>query len=176
LVHFDVFEVDLRSSELHKAGVRVALSGQPLAFLTALLERPGELVTRDELRQRLWPDGTFVDFEHGLNAVVKRLRDTLGDSADTPRFIETVPRRGYRFIAPVDEIGPAATVHDEPLAPDAASVSAPETTAERRARWFRRRIGVVAAVVAPWPSSPPGCCDSLFTTQRRQCAWSTSRP
>ena len=70
---------------------------------TLLLERPGDLVTRDELRQRLWPDGTFVDFDHGLNAVINRLRDTLGDSADTPRFVETVPRRGYRFIAPVDK-------------------------------------------------------------------------
>ena len=67
-----------------------------------LLERPGDLVTRDELRQRLWPNGTFVDFEHGLNAVINRLRETLGDSADSPRFIQTVPRRGYRFIAPVD--------------------------------------------------------------------------
>ena len=66
-----------------------------------LLEQPGELVTRDELRKRLWPDDTFVDFEHGLNAAVKRLRDTLGDSAESPRFVETVPRRGYRFIAPM---------------------------------------------------------------------------
>ena len=70
-------------------------------MLTALLERPGDLVTRDELRQRLWPSDTFVDFEHGLNAVVKRLRDVLSDSAEAPRFIETVPRRGYRFVSPV---------------------------------------------------------------------------
>jgi Tol biopolymer transport system component/DNA-binding winged helix-turn-helix (wHTH) protein len=101
-VRFGVFELDLRSGDLRKAGARLNLPDQPLQFLTALLERPGELVTRDELRQRLWAEETFVDFEHGLNAAVKRLRDTLGDSADTPRFIETVPRRGYRFIAPVD--------------------------------------------------------------------------
>ena len=100
-IRFSVFELDLRSGDLRKAGARLNLPDQPLQFLTALLERPGELVTRDELRQRLWADDTFVDFEHGLNAAVKRLRDTLGDSADTPRFIETLPRRGYRFIAPV---------------------------------------------------------------------------
>jgi Tol biopolymer transport system component/DNA-binding winged helix-turn-helix (wHTH) protein len=102
LVRFGIFELDLRSGDLRKAGARLNLPDQPLQLLVALLERPGELVTRDELRQRLWAEDTFVDFEHGLNAAVKRLRDTLGDSADSPRFIETVPRRGYRFIAPVD--------------------------------------------------------------------------
>ncbi len=102
LVRFGVFELDRRSGELRKAGVRVSLQEQALQVLTLLLERPGELVSRDELRQRLWPVGTNVDFDHGLNAVVNRLRDTLGDSAETPRFVETVPRRGYRFIAPVD--------------------------------------------------------------------------
>ena len=88
-----------------QVGRRLNLPDQPLQILTALLERPGELVTRDELRQRLWAEDTFVDFEHGLNAAVKRLRDVLGDSADTPRFIETVPKRGYRFVAPVDRDG-----------------------------------------------------------------------
>jgi Tol biopolymer transport system component/DNA-binding winged helix-turn-helix (wHTH) protein len=101
LVRFGTFELDLRSGELRKAGARLNLPDQPLQFLMALLERPGEVVTRDALRQRLWAEDTFVDFEHGLNAAVKRLRDTLGDSADSPRFVETVPRRGYRFIAPV---------------------------------------------------------------------------
>jgi Tol biopolymer transport system component/DNA-binding winged helix-turn-helix (wHTH) protein len=105
LVRFGVFELDRRSGDLRKAGIRVSLQEQALQVLTLLLERPGDLVTRDELRQRLWPDGTHVDFDHGLNAVSNRLRDTLGDSADTPRFVATVPRRGYRFIAPVD-IGP----------------------------------------------------------------------
>ena len=100
LVRFGVFEIDLRSGELRKSGARLSLQQQPLQLLSVLLEQPGELVTREELRKRLWPDDTFVDFDHGLNAAVKRLRDTLGDSADSPRFIETVPRRGYRFIAP----------------------------------------------------------------------------
>src|ERR687898_34411 len=102
VVRFGVFELDVHSGDLRKRGVRVNLPDQPLQVLTALLERPGELVTRDELRQRLWPIDTFVDFEHGLNAAVQRLRDTLGDSAGTPRFVETVPRRGYRFVAPVE--------------------------------------------------------------------------
>ena len=92
----------MRSGELRKSGARVTLQQQPLQLLSVLLERPGELVTREELRKRLWPDDTFVDFEHGVNAAVKRLRDTLGDSAESPRFVETVPRRGYRFIAPVN--------------------------------------------------------------------------
>ena len=110
LVRFGVFELDLRSGELRKSGARLNLQQQPLQLLSVLLEQPGELVTREELRKRLWPDDTFVDFEHGLNAAVKRLRDTLGDSADSPRFVETVPRRGYRFIAPaIVPDGPATT-------------------------------------------------------------------
>jgi TolB-like protein/DNA-binding winged helix-turn-helix (wHTH) protein len=101
-LRFGVFELDLRTGELRKAGVRVSLQDQPLQVLSMLTERPGELVTREDLKNRLWPGDTFVDFEQGLNAAVKRLRYVLGDSADTPRFIETLPRRGYRFIAPVD--------------------------------------------------------------------------
>src|SRR3989442_8968302 len=102
ILRFGSFELDLRSGELRRNGSRVSLQDQPLQILSVLLERPGELVAREELRQRLWPADTFVDFEHGLNAAVKRLRDALGDSADTPRFVETVPRRGYRFVAPVE--------------------------------------------------------------------------
>ena len=102
LVRFGVFELDLRLGELRKGGVRLRLQHQAFLVLAALLERPSDLVTRDELRSRLWPADTFVDFDHGLNAVVRRLRETLGDSAVTPRFIETLPRRGYRFVAPVD--------------------------------------------------------------------------
>ncbi len=101
-VRFGLFQLDLRSGELRKAGLRIGLQEQSLQALTLLLERPGDLVTREQLRQRLWPGGTFVDFDHGVNAVIHRLRDALGDSAETPRFIETIPRRGYRFIAPVD--------------------------------------------------------------------------
>ena len=100
-VRFGAFQLDLRTGELRKAGARINLPQQPFQLLKALLDRPGDLVTREELRQRLWPGETFVDFEHGLNAAVRRLRDALGDSAEVPRFVETLPRRGYRFIAPV---------------------------------------------------------------------------
>ena len=105
IVRFGVFELDLRSEDLRRRGVRVPLQHQPFRMLVRLLERPGELVTREALRQELWPADTFVDFEQGLNAVVRRLRDALGDSAETPRFIETLPKRGYRFLAPVHSDG-----------------------------------------------------------------------
>jgi Tol biopolymer transport system component/DNA-binding winged helix-turn-helix (wHTH) protein len=114
LIRFGVFELDLRSGELRKSGVRLNLQQQPLQLLSVLLEQPGEIVTRDTLRTRLWPADTFVDFEHGLNAAIKRLRDTLGDAADLPRFIETIPRRGYRFIAPVAKPDAIAVV-EEPV-------------------------------------------------------------
>ena len=100
-LRFGSFELDVRSRELRNGSVRVRLQEQPLEILRLMLERPGDVVTRDELRQRLWPEGTFVDFEHSLNAAIKRLRAALGDDADKPMFIETVPRRGYRFIGSV---------------------------------------------------------------------------
>jgi TolB-like protein/DNA-binding winged helix-turn-helix (wHTH) protein/Flp pilus assembly protein TadD len=98
---FDAFEVDMRSGEVRKHGIRLKLHGQPFQVLSLLLEHPGDLVTREELRQKLWPGETFVDFDTGLNSVVKKLRDALCDSAEEPRYIETLPRRGYRFIAQV---------------------------------------------------------------------------
>jgi DNA-binding winged helix-turn-helix (wHTH) protein/Tol biopolymer transport system component len=102
LVKFGVYEVDSRVGELRRNGLKVKLQEQPFQLLTLLLERPGELVSRDELQKRLWPSDTFVDFDHGLNAAVKRLRDALGDSAENPRFVETLARRGYRFLAPIN--------------------------------------------------------------------------
>src|SRR4029077_10019882 len=102
VIRFGVFEVDLRAGELRKQGAKVKLQEQPFQVLQALLEKPGEIVTREELRKRIWPSDTFVDFDGGVNNAIKRLREALGDRADTPRFIETLPRRGYRFIAPVD--------------------------------------------------------------------------
>lgn len=101
LINFGAYEFNLYTKELCKQGVRVRLEGQPLAILEILLDRQGELVPREELQKKLWPADTFVDFEHSLNAAVKRLRSALNDSADQPRFIETLPRRGYRFVAPV---------------------------------------------------------------------------
>src|ERR1700693_5518953 len=108
MVRCGVFEIDLKAFELRKHGLRLKLAEQPFQILAILLEQPGEVITRDELRERLWPGDTFVDFDHGLNNAVMRLREALGDSPDKPRFIETLPRRGYRFIAPVEEI-PAAS-------------------------------------------------------------------
>lgn len=110
LIHFGVFQVNLHTGELRKNGSKIKLEGQPFQILALLLERPGDLVTREELEQKLWAPGTFVDFEHSINAAVKRLREVLGDSADSPHFIETLPRRGYRFIFPVDGTPIAAEV------------------------------------------------------------------
>lgn len=101
-VHFGTFEVDLRAGELRRNGSKVKLQEQPFQILTMLLERPGEVVTREELQKRLWPSDIFVDFDHSLNAAIRRLRDALGDSAENPRFVQTVARRGYRFLAPVN--------------------------------------------------------------------------
>src|SRR3954452_8537316 len=109
-VRFGVFEVDLRAGELRKHGMKLRLPEQPFQVLAMLLERPGEIVTREELRNRLWTAETFVDFDHGVNKAVNRIRDALGDSATNPRFVETAARRGYRFIADVAVVEGAPTV------------------------------------------------------------------
>jgi DNA-binding winged helix-turn-helix (wHTH) protein/Tol biopolymer transport system component len=132
LVSFGPFEVDLQAGELRRNGSKVRLQEQPFQILTMLLERPGEIVRREELRNRLWPADTFVDFDHGLNAAVKRLRDTLGDSAENPRFVETLARRGYRFVAPVGRPNRTPSI-----------VKEPEAAAARP----RRHWQIVAAVV-----------------------------
>jgi DNA-binding winged helix-turn-helix (wHTH) protein len=102
IVRFGTFEADLASGELRKNGVRIRLQDQPFQVLVALLERAGEMVSRDDLRQRLWPSDTFVDFDHSLNTAVNKLREALGDAASNPRFVQTVARRGYRFLAPIE--------------------------------------------------------------------------
>lgn len=102
LFRFGLFEADRRTGELRKQGRRLPLQGQPFEILLMLVERPGELVPRNQIRERLWPDGTFVDFDHSLNTAINKIREVLGDSATSPRFIETLARRGYRFIAPVE--------------------------------------------------------------------------
>ncbi len=101
-IRFGIFEVDINAREVRKRGVRVKLQQQPFEVLLLLLESAGEVVTRDTLQKKLWPSDTFVDFDRGLNKAINRIRETLGDLASTPRFIETLPRRGYRFIAPID--------------------------------------------------------------------------
>jgi eukaryotic-like serine/threonine-protein kinase len=139
---FGAFEVDLRSGEVHKYGIRLKLQDQPFQVLALLLEHPGEVVTREELRQELWPGDTFVDFDTGLNSAVKKLRDVLGDSADEPRYIETLPRRGYRFIAHVDNgARPAPAVVELRIAPVPPTQSTPNL-------WNKRRIIIAAGVAA----------------------------
>jgi cholera toxin transcriptional activator len=101
---FGTFEADAATGELRRKGIRIRLNAQPFQLLVMLLDRPGELVTREEIASTLWPDGTFVDFEHGVNSAMNRIREALGDSASNPRFIETLARRGYRFIAPVESM------------------------------------------------------------------------
>lgn len=157
-IRFGVFEVDLRSSELLKQGRKVKLQEQPFRILALLLEQRGHVVTREELRKRLWSDDTFVDFDHSLNTAVMRLRESLGDSSDNPRFIETLPRHGYRFIAPVEEIaiGPEESVGlmalgGAPFADEPVSWS-PSARLPRAGRVDRvlgwRRALPVAAVLA----------------------------
>lgn len=120
---FGPFEADVKAAELYRGGARLRLQMQPFQVLIALLERPREVVTREELRQRLWPEDTFVDFDHGLNTAMAKLRDVLGDSAGNPRYIETIAKRGYRFLGDVEGVGPAESI---PLAaPAATGVAAP---------------------------------------------------
>src|SRR5258707_5458653 len=121
IIRFGSFEVDKRTGELRKKGSLVKLQQQPLQILLALLQRRGDIVTREELRRQLWPEDTFVDFDHGLNAAVKRLRDALGESADSPVFIETLARRGYRFTVPIES-------------PPGTNIIAPETADKSPAR------------------------------------------
>ncbi len=138
-IRFGAFELDVRSGELRKNGIRLPLQGRPIQILSVLLENPGQLVTRDELRQRLWPADTFVDFDHALHNCVARLREVLGDSAEVPRFIETLPRRGYRYV------GPAVAGEAIPLAAAPPPVVAPQTPPRRR--WFLLTTFVIAVAL-----------------------------
>src|SRR5580658_6006420 len=104
LYRFGVYEADAATGELRRQGVRVKLNAQPFQVLLLLLDRPGDLLTREQISGELWPGDTFVDYEHGLNSAVNRIREALGDTASNPRFIETLARRGYRFVAPVERI------------------------------------------------------------------------
>jgi TolB-like protein/DNA-binding winged helix-turn-helix (wHTH) protein/Flp pilus assembly protein TadD len=139
-LRFGIFEADLRTGELKKRGTRIRLQEQPFQVLAVLLARPGELVTRDELRGRLWAADTFVDFDHGLNKAINKIREALGDSAESPRFVETVPRRGYRFIADV------AVVDLESASPE---TSAPSTTRDPLAADDREPLEVAEPTAAP---------------------------
>src|ERR1700674_4549583 len=141
-LRFGVFELDLRAGELRKHGLRVRLQEQPLRVLGMLLEHSGEVVTREELQKHLLPADTFVDFDHGLNKAINKIREALGDSAESPRFLETVARRGYRFLAEV-KAADAAPVHS----PDLATQALPPTETRHRSE--------VAGKLAMFKHLPP---------------------
>src|ERR1035441_1558821 len=122
---FGAYEADAASGELRRQGLRVKLNSQPFQVLLLLLERPGEVLTREEISRELWPDGTFVDYEHGVNSAVNRIREALGDKAGHARFVETLARRGYRFVAPVERIPPG----ENPTSSASPSPAATEQTA-----------------------------------------------
>jgi len=146
---FGPYAVDLRSGELRKYGIRVKMGEQPFQILLMLIERPGEMVTREELRAKLWADDTFVDFDHGLNSAVQRLRDCLSDTAEKPLWIETIPRRGYRFIAPVESQASAAPGPNAVPAETASSGAVPaETRVGSRVYGRRAKVFATASVVA----------------------------
>jgi Tol biopolymer transport system component/DNA-binding winged helix-turn-helix (wHTH) protein len=137
-IRFATFEVDLQAQELRKAGLRLKLTGQPFQVLAALLENPGKVVTREELQERIWPD-SFVDFDHNLNTAINKIREALGDSAESPRYVETLPRRGYRFIAPVEALR-------EPPAPSPTPQAALDSPPKSKTRVLVS-LGIVAALL-----------------------------
>jgi TolB-like protein/DNA-binding winged helix-turn-helix (wHTH) protein/Flp pilus assembly protein TadD len=151
-LRFGIFEVDLRAGELRKQGAKLRLQEQPFRVLAMLLERPGEIVTRDELRSRLWTADTFVDFDHGVNKAINRIRDVIGDSATSPRFIETVARRGYRFIGDVTTLEPAVIALPQPdvisrPSPDREQSATPAHEQHRRS-WWRWSVAGLVIVLA----------------------------
>jgi DNA-binding winged helix-turn-helix (wHTH) protein len=135
---FGVFAVDVEAGELLKHGTRLRLQDRPFQLLVALLNRPGEVVTREELRERLWPDGTFVDFDHNLSSAVNKLRTALDDSAQHPRYIETVGRRGYRFLYPISVTAPAS----------ASVIPVSQTPRSRRLLPVLLSLGLLGSAVA----------------------------
>ena len=157
VISFGPFQADLLTQELKKQGVRLRLPGQSFHVLKMLLDRPGELVSREELHKALWPSDTFVDFEHGVNAAVNRLREALGDSADCPRIIETLPRRGYRFIGTINsppaesEIVPKVSREFEHSASESPATRQTKVSTSNRTRWMKIStsilVGVVCAIV-----------------------------
>ena len=125
VARFGIFELDLSAGELRKSGVKLRLQGQPFQVLALLLEHAGEVVTREELQQKLWPSDTFVDFDHSLNTAINKVREALGDSASSPRYVETLARRGYRFIAPVQSDGHSGDLRDATITETKPSQLAP---------------------------------------------------
>lgn len=162
LYRFGIFEADVSLGELRRQGVRVKLNAQPFQVLCLLLDRPGELLTREEISRELWPDGTFVDFDHGVNSAVNRIREALGDTASNPRFVETLAKRGYRLIAPVERI-PAREESSAPapvLVPADGTASAIQTS-EAPDPGTRIRGGILASP-HELPHTPYPVVQALF--------------
>jgi cholera toxin transcriptional activator len=145
IARFGLFELDLSAGELRKSGVKLRLQGQPFQVLALLLERAGEVVTREELQQKLWPSDTFVDFDHSLNTAINKVREALGDSASSPRYVETLARRGYRFISPV-ETPPLPTVQ--------SSLQTPHSVDLHRDAFMSSAVAN-RAELASAPANPP---------------------
>jgi DNA-binding winged helix-turn-helix (wHTH) protein len=158
---FGVFELDSNTGELRRKGVRVKLHAQPFQVLLLLVQRPGEMLTREEICRELWPDGTFVDYEHGVNSALNRLRQALGDSASNPRFIETLARRGYRFLAPVERIGnqPSAASNPAELNPTSPAAEQNSSPASDERTSF---LDSVLATPEDLPKTSPVIVKSLF--------------
>ena len=148
-IAFGDYEADLRSGELLRNGKRVRLQEQPFQLLVMLLERPGELVTRDEICQKLWSGDTFVDFDRSLGTAVNKIREVLNDSATEPRFVETLPRRGYRFIAPVGPVVESPAADREPSPPKENKVG-DRTPAVRRVIWACSLAALLISGLAAW--------------------------
>jgi len=176
MIQFGVFEADLRAGELRRKGSRVRLQEQPFQILMMLLQRPGEVITREELRTHLWPADTFVDFDHSLNAAVRRLRDALGDTAENPRFVETVARRGYRFLAPVN-LTPSNSTPNNGMArtTDSAEIAAPPAQSAHKGThkgWIASAaaivllIGLGAGLYLGRRTSPPLISSTLPAARR----------
>ena len=184
-IRFSVFELDLKAGELRRNGSKIRLQEQPFQILVSLLEHPGEVVTREELQSKLWPANTFVDFDHSLNAAIRRLRDALGDSADTPRFVETVARRGYRFIAPVinpttaggELAGPTQGAGQESAPPPRETIPGATLIPDLRRHKWLLGIAVTTVVVVGTlanlhfvrrPAAKPGTSQRRLTANRSE--------
>jgi Tol biopolymer transport system component/DNA-binding winged helix-turn-helix (wHTH) protein len=176
VVRFGHFEVDLRAGELRRNGVKVKLQNQPFQILAMLLEHPGEIITRDEMRARLWPVETFVDFDHGLNSAIRRLRDALGDSAESPTFVETLGGRGYRFVSPIERLtngngNPGLAIVVPLSAPEPNPAANPGPSVQRNWRGKAAIISVgcliaVATLCYPWASQRIAQLLRLYEMQR----------
>src|SRR6202000_1825938 len=148
LVRFGTYEVSFQSGEVRKAGVRIRVQQQPLKLLEVLLEHPGEVITREELRSRVWPNESFGDFDQAVNIAIAKLRSALGDSAESPRYIETIPKRGYRFIADVSFVDADGHMPADPV--DQVGESGPPlqmTAAPQRRRSILMGVALVASLV-----------------------------